>query len=50
MQKKDKGGTPYISPGPKSAPAGARVTISTNSGPKPGTMGSGGRVIPDKRK
>lgn len=45
---KDKSGTSYTGPTNKPATAGTKVTIHTDKGPKPGTMGGGGYVIPKK--
>lgn len=45
---KDKGSTPYTPPTSKPATYGTKVTIHTPNGPKAGSMGSGGRVVPNK--
>ena len=47
---KDKAGVSYTPPSNKPVTVGTRVKINTNNGPKPGTMGSGGYVIPHKKK
>ncbi|HEY2233244.1 MAG TPA: hypothetical protein VGK01_07175 [Candidatus Angelobacter sp.] len=49
-QKKDITGVPYSSPGNKPAGAGTKVTIHTDKGPKPGTMGGGGYVKPGTKR
>lgn len=48
IRMKDKGGTPYTPPTSKPATYGTKVTIHTPNGPKSGSMGSGGRVVPNK--
>jgi hypothetical protein len=48
---KAKAGVPYTPPNPrKPTTYGTPVKINTPSGPKPGTMGSGGYVSPKKTK
>jgi hypothetical protein len=46
---KDRSGINYSVPGNRPAADGAKVKITTNNGPVPGTM-KGGHVVPDKKK
>ena len=46
--KKDAGGIIYTPPAPNAPPLyGTPVTIHTPSGPKQGTIGPGGHVVPN---
>jgi hypothetical protein len=47
---KDKAGVPYVGPTKGPATPGTQVKINTPNGPKPGTMGGGGYVIPNNKK